>query len=333
MSILRKKQSKAEEKKLNFVKYQKQVVSTDDSKKFLVSLLGLVGEIGDIETVVKRRLELGRYPNFEKDMAEEIGDTLWYLASLSSRLGLSLQKIAYDNIQKAKHFHAPGTKTDFDRGYPKDERFPRQFEVVFEEKSVGKGINVKIIKNGVFIGDALTDNAHGDDGYRYHDAFHLAYAAILGWSPVVRALLRRKRKSNLKTDEIEDGARAIVVEEAIALFIFNQAQIKNEFREESSIDISLLKTVRRLCGKLEVGRCTAKQWRAAIFNGYEVFRLLRDNHGGTVILDLDKASISFKPHGARSKKGVKSVGNSRGRLPKRMAARGSTDRGKSRRVI
>ena len=49
--------------------------------------------------------------------------------------------------------------------------------------------------SGEKIGDELTDNAYKDDGYRFHDVFHSAYVAILGWSPVIRKLLKRKRKS------------------------------------------------------------------------------------------------------------------------------------------
>ena len=39
-------------------------------------------------------------------------------------------------------------------------------------------------------------NNRRDDGYRFHDVVHLAYAAILGWSPVTRALLDCKRRSS-----------------------------------------------------------------------------------------------------------------------------------------
>ena len=42
---------------------------------------------------------------------------------------------------------------------------------------------------------------------RFHDIFHLSYAAILGWSPTVRALLRCKRKSDPRVDEVEDGGK------------------------------------------------------------------------------------------------------------------------------
>jgi len=287
---------------LSLADYQRAVAKTDESKKLLVSLLGLVGEIGDIETVVKRRLELGRYPSFRIDMAEEIGDTLWYLSSLASVLGLSLSAVATQNIEKAKQLHSSGQVNVFDRGFPKDERLPRKFEVVFQQKELGKQTLVKILQNGVIIGDALTDNAHHDDGYRFHDAFHLGYAAVLGWSPVTRALLRRKRKSQPKVDEVEDGARAAIVEEAISLFLFHQAKSRNDFRERSSIDISILKTVRRLCGDLEVKAATAKQWRQAIFKGYEIFRLLRDNQGGVLDVDLDAADVTYRPVRTRKRK-------------------------------
>jgi hypothetical protein len=43
--------------------------------------------------------------------------------------------------------------------------------------------------NGVFIGDPLTDNIRDPDGYRFHDVFHFARAAILHWSPTFRALI------------------------------------------------------------------------------------------------------------------------------------------------
>lgn len=60
--------------------------------------------------------------------------------------------------------------------------------------------------------------------YRFHDVFHLAYAAVLGWSPVLRALLKCKRKSHPWLDENQDGARAILIEEGISTFVFNHAK-------------------------------------------------------------------------------------------------------------
>jgi hypothetical protein len=181
----------------------------------------------------------------------------------------------------------------FDLGFPKDEQFPEKFSVEFIEKPLERGVHVKIAINGVVIGDLLTDNAHEDDGYRYHDVFHFAYAAVLGWSPVTRALLRRKRKTNSNTDEIEDGARACIVEEAVAIFIFNQAQEREWYADITSIDIGLLKIIKRLTGNLEVKECSAKQWKQAIYQGYTAFEALRKNHGGIVNVDISRREITF----------------------------------------
>jgi hypothetical protein len=130
---------------------------------------------------------------------------------------------------------------------------------------------------------------------RFNDVFHLAYAAVLGWSPVVRKLLRRKRKSDPLVDEVEDGGRAGVVEEAISIFVFNEAAKRGWFADETSIDIGLLKTIIRLTTGLEVQRCTAKQWKSAILQGYGAFRSLKQHRGGRIDVDLDKQTVAYAP--------------------------------------
>ncbi|MFZ6768036.1 nucleoside triphosphate pyrophosphohydrolase family protein [Undibacterium sp. Di26W] len=279
---------------LTLREYQKAVDKTDEKKRAIISLLGLVGEIGDLQSIVKKALLRNTHPTFKQEISEEIGDILWYVSSLASCYKLSLEEIANENLKKAHQLFDQGSITIFDADYPADERFPRQFSVTFSEKTVDSSIKVKIAINSVFVGDDLDDNAHEDDGYRYHDIFHLAYAAVLGWSPVVRKLLRIKRKSNASTDRIEDGARAIFLEEAISVFVFNQADARNYYHEKNSIDFGLLKTIKKLSETLEVKRCTIKQWQEAIYQGYMVFRMLKKNKGGTVALDLDKATISFQ---------------------------------------
>jgi NTP pyrophosphatase (non-canonical NTP hydrolase) len=270
-----------------FSEYQQIVEKTDEKKQRIISLLGLVGEVGDLHSMIKKLMLQKDNPTFRADLTEEFGDILWYVTSLAALYKISLR------ATKAESLYTEGPKTAFDERFPEDEQLPRNFRVTFFEKPLEHGIYVKITVNGVVIGDALTDNAHEDDGYRYHDAFHLAYAAVLGWSPVTRSLLRRKRKSKPKIDEVEDGARAVIVEEAISIFIFNQARDRGWYKDESSIDIGLLKTIRRFTSGLEVRVCTAKQWRKAILSGFSVFDKLRAANGGTVELDLDKQSISF----------------------------------------
>ena len=78
--------------------------------------------------------------------------------------------------------------------------------------------------NDILVGDAVTDNSWEPDGYRFHDVLHLAHAGILGWSPVLRRMLNRKRKYDRRIDEVEDGARAAIVEEAIAKLVHSYAR-------------------------------------------------------------------------------------------------------------
>ncbi len=94
------------------------------------------------------------------------------------------------------------------------------------------------------MGDPLTDNSHVDNGYRFHDVFHLAYAAVLGWSPVTRKLMGRKRKSNANIDEAEDSGRAIVSEEGIALMAFAYATSHNYLDGVTRLDFPFLDVIK-----------------------------------------------------------------------------------------
>jgi NTP pyrophosphatase (non-canonical NTP hydrolase) len=268
---------------------------TDERKKVMVSLLGLVGELGDINSTFKKLILQRDSPTLREDLREDLGDILWYLTSLAILYKIPLQDVARDSARKTERLYLQGDMNRFDEGFDDEERLPRQFSVTFTEKRNGKQLLVRIMINDVIVGDTLTDNAHKGDGYRFHDVFHLAYAAVLGWSPVTRSILRRKRKSNKRIDEIEDGGRAIVVEEAISVLVFNEAPKRAWYREESSVDIGQLKTITRLTAGLEVHSCTAKQWKAAILQGYSVFKQLKDHCGGSVDVDLDRQSLTYHP--------------------------------------
>lgn len=281
-----------------FSEYQAMVERTDERKKVMVSLLGLAGELGDINSTFKKLFLQRDSRTLREDLREDIGDILWYLTSLAILYKIPLQDVARESARKADRLYSQGDVNHFDDDFDEEERFPRQFSVTFSEKRNGKQLLVRIIISGVIVGDTLTDNAHKGDGYRFHDVFHLAYAAVLGWSPVIRGLLRRKRKSNQRIDEIEDGGRATVVEEAISVLVFNEAPQRSWFNEESTVDIGLLKTIIRLTAGLEVHSCTAKQWKAAILQGYSVFKELNEHRGGRVDVDLDRQCLTYHPPSA-----------------------------------
>lgn len=119
----------------------------------------------------------------------------------------------------------------------------------------------------MFIGDPLTDNIADRDGYRFHDVFHFANAAILHWSPVMRALIRHKRKSNPKFDEEQDSGRAIVVEEGVAAWIFSRAKELNFFENQEKVSLGILKTIGEFVSGYEVEKCPLKLWEKLSWKG------------------------------------------------------------------
>ncbi len=102
---------------LTLNEYQVEVEKTDEKKRVIVSLLGLVSEIGDLQSVFKKTLINNRYPTFKKEISEEIGDILWYISSLATRHQLSLEDIARANIVKANQFFDSGIYNKFDLNY------------------------------------------------------------------------------------------------------------------------------------------------------------------------------------------------------------------------
>ncbi len=165
--------------------------------------------------------------------------------------------------------------------------------LAFKERKVRGKTYVFQTCNGVNVGDRLTDNRTEKDDYRFHDVFHLAYAAILGWSPVTRALFKVKRKSKPALDENEDGARAILIEEGVATWIFNHGLAHHLFRKVEKLDYTLLKAIRHLISGYEVQKCPLWQWQEAILEGFRVFRAVKKHRGGWVVADLDNRWIDF----------------------------------------
>lgn len=236
--------------------------------------------------------------HWELDRAEflrHLARTFRLLVKAATRSGIDLNFAAHNNLAKIQSrwprkriFLRP-----FDANYNKFEQLPRRIEMHFDERIVNGRTYVFQTCRGLHIGDRLTDNRVEKDDYRFHDVFHLAYAAILGWSPVLRALFKVKRKSDPSVDENEDGARAILVEEGIATWIFNHGLAHHHFRDVRRLDYSLLKAIRRLVAGYEVQRCPLWQWQLAILEGFRVFRELRAKRRGWVIADLRARTIRF----------------------------------------
>ena len=283
--------------------YQKSALETKQPQKkegdsLIVSLLGLACEAAGPLAEFKKHIRDGDAHRLYADrMREELGDVLWYLASAANEFNLTLDDIATANINKTRNRWDIGAQKTagqyFDENFPVKEQIPRYFVIRFLCFTNGNQRLVRTYWGSKQMGQALTDNAHHNDGYRYHDIFHLACAAVLGWSPVVRRNLELKRRSDLKIDEVEDGGRAIVIEEAISALVFDYAQSHAMLDNVTAIDYELLRTIKTLAEHFEVRTKTPADWENAILQGYSAWRSLASSGEGFAICDMAARTISF----------------------------------------
>lgn len=211
--------------------------------------------------------------------------------------GVPFSHVVHKNLDKVQGRFLPADPAslpDFDGRFLEEERIPQHFEITITQRQSGQSY---LQWNGVFVGDPLTDNIRDADGYRFHDVFHFAHAAILHWSPTFRALIKQKRKSDRTVDEAQDGGRAIVVEEGLAAFIFSRAKELNFFEGQRSLSFDILKSVEQFVKGYEVEACPLSLWERAILDGYAVFREVRANNGGVVICDRDTRTIAYRALG------------------------------------
>jgi hypothetical protein len=92
---------------------------------------------------------------------------------------------------------------------------------------------------------------------------------------------------------LEDGARAIFIEEGLSTLMFHHAKQLKFFESIRSLDYPLLKLIPEFVSGYEVDQCPLWQWEKAILDGFTVFREIRRRRRGIVIADLNKRSISF----------------------------------------
>lgn len=285
---------------MEFHEYQQAAGRSDqregrDLRDVAVHLLGLVGEAGSVATEYKKILRDGPgHVTGKARLREELGDVLWYTATLATHLELDLDDVAQANLEKTADRWLRRSQDPFDDHFPENEQLPRHARITFTTTSHHDRPAVQMSCDGAWGGDVLTDASHNDDGYRFHDVFHLAHAAVLGWSPVTRKLLGRKRRSSPHVDEAEDGGRAIVIEEGIAALVFAYASSHDYLRTVQRVDTQLLQTIRDLVAPLEVAARSNADWERAIFTGYRVWNHLRDSDGGVIVLDGDAQTLTVE---------------------------------------
>lgn len=266
----------------------------DPTPAFEKTLLQLAGEVGMLLT----EHEAGRLTADQVALMARLTAIMQNLIQAANDAGVTLEAAAVKNLSKIfdrwpreRVYLAP-----LDESAEPEEQLPRDLYVDVFERKVGGRTYVFQRCNGVNIGDRLTDNAMTADDYRFHDVFHYAYVAVLSWSPVVRALFRLKRKSAPKVDEAQDGARATLIEEGVATWVFGQA-VKLDFFanvKPGELPFDMLKHVRQFVGGYEAERIPLWLWEEAILQGYAAFRFLREHRRGRLHIDMHNRRLTIE---------------------------------------
>jgi NTP pyrophosphatase (non-canonical NTP hydrolase) len=257
-------------------------------------LLEMAGEVGS----VLADFQAGKLESNQAALAGRLVAVFRTLLKAGNEAGVTLEEAAKFNLQKIfdrwpreKVYPVP-----FDEKASPFEQLPRKLVVEIFERTVRGQVYVFQRCNGINLGDRLTDNAMTPDDYRFHDVFHYAYAAVLGWSPVLRALMSLKRKSEPLIDEAQDGARALLIEEGIATWIFGQGQRTSLFErmKPGELSFDLLKNVRQFVAGYEPEGSPLWLWEDAILQGYEAFRFLKKHRRARLILDMSTRRLSVE---------------------------------------
>ena len=281
---------------LSFASLQPAIMTRrlEPSPEFEKTMLQLAGEVGLL--VIDH--EAGRLTNNQAALAGRLVAIMRTLIQAANEAGVTLEAAAIKNLNKIFD-RWPRERiypTPLDESAETEEQLPRDLYVdVFERKVRGQTYVFQRC-NGLNIGDRLTDNAMTADDYRFHDVFHYAYVAVLTWSPVVRSLFRLKRKSDPKIDEAQDGARATLIEEGEATWIFGQAVALNFFADVKvgELPFDMLKHVRQFVAGYEAEHIPLWLWEEAILQGYAAFRFLREHRRGRLHIDTNNRRLTIE---------------------------------------
>lgn len=310
--FLAKSKQLLKQKNFTFQQYQNTAFLTarTANKELLEVCLAVLQQLG-------AQLMRSKLPPIEIKLNKEVidrptdkivGEIIWHISALARLYGITLTKVLQENEDKIsdREVRTAENRTPLhDLDVPAQYKLPRRMEIAFVKISRTKA---RMYKDGKPLGDDLTDNVYREDGYRFHDVMHLAHAAYLGWSPVLRKLLGLKRKHKNKIDEVEDGARAGIVEEAVLKIVHSEGtradellprkkgEIRQLFPERSKISNGMLKSIRNLVKGLEAYKNRYWEWEEAITNGHKAFYDLRVEEQGTINIDLNRRELSFSPH-------------------------------------
>ena len=116
-----------------------------------------------------------------------------------------------------------------------------------------------------------------------------------------------KRRSVKAIDEVEDGGRAKILEEAVILEIHRRAEeLEGYFSEAGqpiqgspyncpgSLNFEFLRSLHELCSGHEVYKNPKQDWESAIRTGYDCYHKLRAASGGVIAVDMIERTLAYR---------------------------------------
>lgn len=105
---------------MNFNEYQELAERTSGMKeadlysRLLVSAVALAGEVGELCNIIKKVVAHGHDLDLDQ-IADELGDPMWYIAEICSALGLTMEEVAERNIGKLRLRYPDGFSEEASR--------------------------------------------------------------------------------------------------------------------------------------------------------------------------------------------------------------------------
>ena len=90
----------------------------EGERRQIIAALGLAGEAGEFANMIKKLTAHGHIIP-ATDLADELGDVLWYLSEAATACGLSLNQIALMNIEKLRQRYPEGFSQERSRNRKK----------------------------------------------------------------------------------------------------------------------------------------------------------------------------------------------------------------------
>jgi len=96
-----------------FAQYQEDAEKTSGfsgdrgEERLICGILALGGEVGELQNYVKKGIWHGHGVQIEV-IVEELGDILWYIADVSSAIGVNLSDVVNQNLVKLRERYPEG---------------------------------------------------------------------------------------------------------------------------------------------------------------------------------------------------------------------------------